>query len=566
MDFNLRLLAPFAALAFLACGGSPRFPLRAPMLEDNDRRPFAPMPKPYESPFAWDAANQTVFRPISRFFAVDPAGPAVNVNALDEVPNSSWFVNRIGVRPMTPSEVVQGSCDGPLLDPDAPDGTWIIDHGKDNGANPGFRVNIPGLGKFMLKTDPKEEPDRATGATSIASRVYHAVGYFAPCDTVVYFRPSLLKLKPGLRVTNNQGVTKAFDEQALAAILSSASHRDGLVRMVASKWLPGQPLGPYKYDGRRGDDPNDVIDHDDRRETRGGKLVAAWLNHFDAREQNTMDVFVPEDKANKNGPGHVVHYIIDLGDCFGSAWTVDAISRRLGFAYLLDFPYLAEDFVTLGAIERPWERARRTGGVFNYFSARDFDPEFWRNEYPNAAFSRMTEGDGAWAARIIARFDDELVATLASVGKYDAESTRYLTETLIARRDNILRRYLTRLSPIADVRVEQDALLAVDLARRTHVVPADATGVRALTYRGKSYGPAGSAEVRLLPDGVLSVALQHQSADGGDRDDDPSRYLVVDVFNGHARGPLRAHLYDLGPKRGFRLVGIERPDGDGPPG
>jgi hypothetical protein len=565
MDSRRRLMVSLAALGLLACAGSRRFPLKQPLLEDSDRRPFAPMPAPYESPFAWDAANQTVFRPVSRFFAVDPAGPAVNVNALDEVPNSSWFVNRIGIRPMTPAEVARGSCDDKVLDPSAPDGSWIIDHGKDNGANPGFRVNIPGLGKFMLKTDPKEEPDRATGATTISARVYHAVGYFAPCDVVVYFRPSLLKLKPGLQVTNNQGVTKPFDEQALAAILKSASHRDGLVRMVASKWLPGQTLGPYTYDGKRGDDPNDIIAHDDRRELRGAKIVAAWLNHFDAREQNTMDVFLPVDPAHKEGPGHVVHYIIDMGDSFGSAWVTDGFSRRLGSAYLLDFPYLAEDFITLGAIERPWERARRTAGVFNYFSARDFDPELWRNEYPNAAFSRMTEADGAWATRLIARFDDELVAALVSVGKYDAESSRYLTETLIARRNIILRRYLARLSPIADVRVEQDTLLGVDLARRTHVVPNESTTLRATLYRTDRYACAGSAAVRWLPDATLSVALPHQTPDGGAPDDDPSRYLVIDISNGYAPGPLRAHLYDLGPTRGFRLVGLERPEDARPP-
>jgi len=564
MDSRRRLLVSLASLGLLACAGSNRFPLRAPLLEDTDQRPFAPMPAPYESPFAWDAANQTIFRPISRFFAVDPAGPAVDVNALDEVPNSSWFVNRIGIRLMTPADVTRGSCDDKVLDPEAPDGSWIIDHGKDNGANPGFRVNIPGLGKFMLKTDPKEEPDRATGATAIAARVYHAVGYFAPCDVVVYFRPSLLKLKPGLQITNNQGVTKRFNEQALAAILNSASHRDGLVRMVASKWLPGQTLGPYTYDGKRDDDPNDIISHEDRRELRGAKIVAAWLNHFDAREQNTMDVFLPVDPAHKDGPGHVVHYIIDMGDCFGSAWTADKISRRLGSAYLLDVPYLVEDFLTLGAIERPWERARRTGGVFNYFSARDFDPALWRNEYPNPAFSRMTEADGAWATRLIARFDDEFVAALVSVGKYDAKSSRYLTETLIARRDIILRRYLTRLSPIADLRVAEDSLLGVDLARRTRVVPNE-PALRASLYRTDRYVSAGSAVVRSFPDATLSVALPHQAPDGGANDDDPSRYLVVDISNGYASGPLRAHLYDLGPRRGFRLVGVERPEDERPP-
>jgi hypothetical protein len=41
---------------------------------------------------------------------------------------------------------------------------------------------------------------------------------------------------------------------------------------------------------------------------------------------------------------------------------------------------------------------------------------------------------------------------------------------------------------------------------------------------------------------------------------DPARYLVVTLDNGAAEFPLRAHLYDLGAERGFRLVGLERPE------
>ncbi|HWA72576.1 MAG TPA: hypothetical protein VG937_09585 [Polyangiaceae bacterium] len=560
MVFSRFFSGALLVFAATACGGSSRFPLRAPLLEDDDRRPFSPMPEEYESPFAWDAANQTIFRPVSRFFAVDPAGPAVNVNALDEVPNSSWFENRIGVRAMTPAEVIRGSCSEQALDPKMPDGSWIIDHGKDNGANPGFRVNIKGLGKFMLKTDPETEPDRATGATAIASRVYYAAGYYSPCDTVVYFRPSLLHLKPGLKVTNNQGVTRPFDQQRLEEILKSASHRDGLVRMVASEWLPGKPLGPYTYDGKRDDDPNDVIPHEDRRELRGERLISAWLNHFDSREQNTLDVFMFADPKKKEGPGHVVHYIIDMGDCFGSVWTSDGMSRRLGNAYMLDMPYLVEDFLTLGVNERPWEKQQLTGGVFNYFSARDFDPELWRGEYPNPAYGRMVEGDGAWAARIIARFTDELVAAFVSVGKYDPQSERYLTETLIARRDVILRHYLSRLSPLTDLKVQGQVLSGVDLARKTRIVPNESLSPRARVYRGESLADGGAVPVRIAPDATFSLQIAHSARDGGDPDDAPARYLVVDVFNGYAPGPLRVHLYDLGPARGFRLAGIERPE------
>ncbi|MET0794983.1 MAG: hypothetical protein ABW061_25920 [Polyangiaceae bacterium] len=550
------------ALLLFGCASPAHFPLQEPLARDPDQTPLAHAPEEYYSPFAWDGANQTVFRPISRFFAVDPAGPAVNVNALDEVPNSSWFENRLGVHAMSPQEVARGACPEITLDPNAPDGTWLIDKGKDNGANPGFRITVAGLGHFMLKSDPSEEPDRATGATTIASRVYHALGYFAPCDSVVYFRPSLLKLKPGLTVTNNQGVKRAFDRARLDDLLAHASHRDGLVRMVASTWLPGKPLGPYKYDGRRSDDPNDVIPHEDRRELRGARLVAAWLAHFDSREQNTMDVFLAADPKREKGPGYVRHYIIDLGDCFGSVWAADGISRRLNHAYLLDMPYLTEDFVTLGTIERPWERARIASKRFGYFSARDFEPDVWRGEYPNPAFGRMTEADGAWMARILAHFDEPLVRAAVAEGKYLPAEESYLAETLIARRTAILRRYLTRLSPIAELTAGPAGVCGTDLARQTRVVPNEGMSFRARAYRGAHHTPLQTRELHLIAKATprVCVDLPHAELGADVPNDDPRRYTIVDLDNGYAPGPLRAHLYDLGPQLGFRLVGIERPE------
>lgn len=562
MDFRLYALG-LGSLALVACGGAARYPLAPPLTKDDDQKPFTPAPDEYESPFAWDGANQIVFRPISRFFAVDPAGRATDVNAFDEVPDSSWFTNRIGVKAMTAEEIARGSCGDKVLDPaNAEDGAWTIDQGKSNGANPGFRVNIPGLGKFMLKTDPQPEPDRATGATAIASRFYHAVGYWSACDSVVYFKPSLLKLKPGLKVTDNSGVSRPFDQKALEAVLKSASHRNGLVRMVASKWLPGKTLGPYRYESTRDDDPNDVVNHEDRRELRGGRLLAAWLNHFDTREQNTMDVFLSPDVKNPKLPGYVRHYIIDMGDCFGSVWQWDQVTIRLGFAYYFDPPYVAEDFITLGTKDRPWDHPARVGGTFNYFSARDFDPELWRGGYPNPAFVRMTEQDGAWMARILARFTDDLVAAAVAVGQYTEGDTRYLTQTLITRRDDILRRYLTRLSPIADVHLEGDAICGTDLARKTHVIPDEQTSFSATLYAGKWLKPKWRLAPIAALGGNVCVTLPHVAEDGGAIDDDPSRYIAVDLANGYAHGPLRTYLYDLGPRRGFRLVGIERPDNE----
>jgi hypothetical protein len=591
------LALPFIALTLLCagCGADVRrFPLREPLVRDADLNPVSVackpdpdppkddpqhllcMPEPFESSFAWDAADNTVFRPIARFFAVDPEGEAVNVNSLDEVPDSSWFTNRIGKQPMTVEELVRGPCGDKVLDPNGPDGSWVIDQGKSNGANPGFRVKVEGVGKFMLKADPSDQPERATGATSIAARLYHAAGWWAPCDSVVYLRPSILKLTPGLTMTDNSGVSRPFDEAQLKTVLSKASKRGRLVRMVASRWLPGRAIGPFKYEGTREDDPNDVIPHENRRDLRGARVIAAWLNHFDSREQNTMSVWLSENEKDKeSSPGHVRHYYIDLGDCFGSEWEWEDISKRLGHAYYFDAAYVLEDLLTFGVIERPWDRAKRSrdGDIFGFFSDRDFRPEIWHGGYPNPAFLRMTELDGAWAARAIARFTPEHVEAAVRMGDYtEPRHTTFLIDKLLKRQRAILARYLTRLSPIADVTVAAGTeLCGVDLARRTGIAR-DTVRYTAAMYAGPSLALRAQPPVRPARDGGVCLSLPHVAdqgvarGGGASEDDASSRYVVVDVSNGQARGPLRAHLYDLGPGRGYKLVGIERPDDADPPG
>jgi hypothetical protein len=382
-------------------------------------------------------------------------------------------------------------------------------------------------------------------------------------------RPQILTLKPGLIVTDNSGKPKPFDQKALEKVLTGAAHRGDDARFTASRWLPGRTIGPFTYEGVRKDDPNDAIAHEDRRELRGARVLAAWLQHFDSREQNTMNTWMPVDEKDPASAGHIRHWYIDLGDCFGSEWDWDTISRRLGHAYYLDFPYVGEDFVTLGIVQRPWDRARRSpdGMIFGYFHSRDFDPDLWRGGYPNPAFVRMTERDAAWAARIIARMTDDHVRAFVKIGDYtNTENSEFLVRHIITRRDIILRRYFAKLSPIADLEVRGDDLCGVDLARRTRIFAETTFKYAASHYAGANFTPRQGGPVRAEGDGGICTPLAHFAADTGDPDDSAARYLVVDVTNGQARGPIRAHLYDLGPKRGFKLVGIERPADASPPG
>ena len=567
-------------LLLAACAHSePRFALREPMQRDTDLDPvYAPCserptkkdpkhvacsPEPYVSPLVWDGLDNSLFRPLADVFAVDPAGPAVNVNALDEVADSAWFTNRLGKHKPSREDLLAGACHPEdILDGEkAAPGSWHIDQGKPNGASAGFRIRVNGKQKFMMKTDIPQQPERPTAASAIGAAIYHAVGFYTSCEQIVYLDPKVLFLEPGLIVTDNSGVPKRFDQAALKKVFEQASQRGPLLRMQASAWLPGSLLGPFRYEGKRDDDPNDVIRHQDRRELRGARVLAAWIHHFDAREQNTMDSWIASDPEQPDSsPGYVRHYYLDTSDCFGSEWDWDEISRRFGHSYLLDWGYLAGDFVTLGLIERPWERAQRKPGyeLFGYFSDRDFDPAGWKNEYPNAAFSRATEHDNAWMTRILSRLDRPDIDVLVELGEFTKpEHAAYLGEVLEKRLERITARYFALLSPLADPRFESpDDLCLTDLARRRGQWQAAAFRYQAQVGRAEG---ASALAPSVRDGGELCVRLPHARLDSVPADD-RRRYTVVLIDNGQARYPLAVHLYDRGAGNGFSLVGLERPE------
>ena len=216
------------------------------------------------------------------------------------------------------------------------------------------------------------------------------------------------------------------------------------------------------------------------------------------------------------------------------------MSRRLNYSYYLDFGHVLADFFTLGFIIRPWDRSykRVDGWMFGYFNGDDFDPEAWKGGYPNGAFNEMTERDAAWGARLLARFSDEHIAAAVKVGLYSQE--KYLIKTLIQRRDKILLRWLSVLSPVTDLRVEGDRVCGVDLARRSGLF-------RGFNYRAQVRGGKTLTVQTVDEDGVCFSVPRT----GG--------YQIIELNNGQAPGPLVVHVNDGGDK-GLQVVGIERPN------
>src|SRR6187549_2018217 len=67
----------------------------------------------------------------------EPGSPrAKNINTIDEVPDSSWFTNRILGQALSIDDAVRG----PIAGPGPAPGTWTVIRAKTEGNAPGFTV------------------------------------------------------------------------------------------------------------------------------------------------------------------------------------------------------------------------------------------------------------------------------------------------------------------------------------------------------------------------------------------------------------------------------------------
>src|SRR5262245_6872929 len=304
---------------------------------------------------------------------------ALNANTLGEVPDSSWFQNRHGSQRMTPEQLVRGPnrSDGP-----ANDESWIVTDAKTEGVTPGFRIRDARGHVFVIKFDPPGNREMATAAEVIATKFFYAMGYNVPENYLVFFQREDLTVDPEARISVGLSQPRRMTEGDLDAILARVDKLpDGRYRAVASKFVEGRPIGPFKYYGTRSDDPNDVIPHEHRRVLRGLRDVSAWLNHDDSRAVNSLDSV----QASENG-GYIRHYLIDFGSTLGSGSVVPQ-KPRAGWEYLWDPAPVMRRVFTLGLWDSSWIRIRYPDlPSIGRLESKEFDPAEWKPEYPNPAF------------------------------------------------------------------------------------------------------------------------------------------------------------------------------------
>lgn len=465
--FRSILAAAALPLALCACG--------APAWQKvpHDRLfQRAPPPRLHEKPDElegsnwWEAAYNSSFEQIGRlvspgYHAQKSFGiqPALDVNDFGKVPDSSWFVNRMGRRRLTPLQVLKGPnrSDGP-----AP-GKLVVLSAKTEGVTPGLLVEDGAGARWLAKFDPPGYPELTSAAEAISTRLLHAAGYHVPENHVVRFRLDRLELSPEATTKDRYARKVPLTKSALREMLEALDlEPDGRARAMFSKFLPGEPIGPFPLRGRRLDDPNDRIPHERRRSLRGLWVFYAWLNNTDAKLPNSLDVFL-EAKTSNKGLGWVRHYLIDFGTTLGAGPTGPKPTAE-GYEYIVDWERVLGRFVSAGIGDPYWARVPPPPlPSIGRFEAAIFDPARWRPMYPNAPFDHADELDTFWAASILAHFDLVTVAAAVAAGEYSHPAADdWVTRTLMQRRDKLLRHAFRELAPLDNPRAGRDATIELD--------------------------------------------------------------------------------------------------------
>ena len=380
---------------------------------------------------------------------------SLGVNTLGEVPDSSWFTNRdisnLSVEAARKGGRVHG----------APEPPYTVVAAKTEGVSTGFRLRDAGGRLFFVKADPPSNPEMATAADVMGALFLYAAGYNVPENYILTGRTEEFRLSEKATFQSTYGKSRRLTADGLREIFDQIPReQDGRIRLMASLSLPPKIVGPFRFAGVRSDDPNDLIPHERRRDLRGLAVLYAWLNHTDAKGENSLDTVEGEGEDAR-----FVHHLLDFGDCFGSDSDI-AKDPRHGQEYIV-LPVTWSRMYDFGLRPAAWETVHyphEMKAVGN-FTADAFDPLTWKANYPNPAFVEITPLDGYWGAKRVMAFRDEQIRAIVEEGQFhDPRVVDYITHVLESRRDATGRAWFRKVLPLEGFRIVDDHLTFDDLA------------------------------------------------------------------------------------------------------
>jgi hypothetical protein len=491
-------------LLAVACGPHPaRFADRGPVKEAHDDQPIG---LPRRRAFIEDLYQADVYVRRELVNGFDPRRnpDALDANSHDQVAASSWH------RGDAPEMDLLGgyAADGPPVPPfaardDAP--------GTDT---PDAELVYDGRGlRYELQYDvPGREGMRTTAALA-ASRLVHALGYRTPEAHLVEF--------------------------------------DDGRRAVATRWPPGDgvDLGPTPIVSLREDDPNDRLEHLDRRTLRALFHVTAWLDMHRLRPRNLRDVYL-----GVAGFGHVEHFLVGLDGALGVDNYLEAVKwaenpdREDSNFFLRVF--------SLGLSPKPPGLLPTTEFASVGLMTDLLLPDEWDMSPPFEPTDRLVAGDAYWIAKRISLVDAATIDAALAAGKLEAGPAKELRARIRQRQRAVVAHGYEQTTPCDVWRVvrrmkKRGARIEVlDRALLQGIAP-----VSQRSYRVRYLDDAGdelAADRGVAATGVVTAVPLPDALWETD-------YAVVEVLA--LRGgeemprPLQVHLR-LTPGGRLRLVGV----------
>ena len=362
MTCTTQVASPPWSLALAGCAPAERrFPLRAPMWQDTDlhagrrspatrsrrrrTRTTCPAPRDGTSRRSSGTAPTTCSSGRCRRPSAFVAGRRVGRRQQPGRGPGLLLVHQPHRRAAVPlGQLELGACDAGAAarrDVRRPTARGSSTRAKATARTDGFRVNIPGKGKYLFKADDRPTPEHSSAARRRRRARYHAAGlqHVVRADRLL---PAVgcSSSRPGSRWKHNFGDEQAFDRKALDQVLAA--------RPQARRTRPHAGLGlaprlqprrlPLRGHARRRSQR--------RRPARGparaarrppARRVARPLRR--ARSSNTLDTWVARRRETARRVARP-RRALPAGherDCSGSEWDWNEISRRLGYSYIVDW-------------------------------------------------------------------------------------------------------------------------------------------------------------------------------------------------------------------------------------
>jgi hypothetical protein len=485
----------------VGCGARPaRFADAPPVTRVADDMPI---PVPEQTSVIGPVYSSEVYvrRPIVFALEARRVHGAQDINALDDVPPSSWY---------SPPALDAAAFARAYEHEGAPEPPWTIVRAPSDG--PVEARDARGV-HYEIRPDPRDRPHTASAAAAIATRLVRGLGY----RTV----PTWVQTADPSRISG-----------AVPAALSNSA-----VWQV-TRWPLGIYVGPTDPSNRRRDDPNDRVEPTRRRTLRVLGLLAAWLEIPNFGPERLADVYV-----GLPGQGHVQHFVVGLSASLGAAAlaTYDPVVSAAGTVK----GTIGWNLITLG-LHRPDEYAQQT-------SLTVFRPTLERSHtlsMPYDPSDHLLPGDGYWFAKRLLRITNAFIMRAIDEARVpDAALVRHLRSAIAARRDQLIARLMTSVTPCEVATITPELLSLSDTALGTGMESRVGSAYR-ITFMDLAGDPLMQTLRQSDSLGEIDIALPHAIRQ---RD-----YTVVEV-HAERRGQLvpKAMVLHLAARGGTpRVIGL----------